>query len=184
VVFTKFPTCITGPNTVVVLPSASIDWEAELVIVIGTGGHLIPPESAWGAIAGFTIGQDLSDRVLQLNYDRPQFSLAKSRPGFGPTGPVLVTTDEFADPDTMHVRCVINGRTRQDFTTDRLIFTVPNIVVELSKIVTLLPGDIIFTGTSSGVGMIQDPPEYLQPGDEIVTSIDGIGSMTTRFVGA
>lgn len=184
VVFTKFPHCIVGPNVDVALRSGDVDWEAELVIVVGVGGHRIPVERAWRHIAGLTIGQDLSDRVLQLNYERPQFSLAKSFPGFGPTGPWMVTPDELPDRDDIAIRCTLNGVTRQDFRTDKLIFTVPQIIAELSDIVTFYPGDIIFTGTSGGVGMLQDPPEFLKPGDELVTSIVGIGSITTRLVSA
>jgi 2-keto-4-pentenoate hydratase/2-oxohepta-3-ene-1,7-dioic acid hydratase in catechol pathway len=184
VVFTKFPTCLGAPRSTVTLESASVDWEAELVIVIGDGGHRIPRDEAWDRVAGLAVGQDLSDRVVQLNYERAQFSLGKSFPGFGPFGPWIVTPDELEDRDDLAVRCTINGIGRQDFRTARMIFPVADIVHELSQIVTLLPGDVIFTGTSGGVGMLADPPEYLKPGDEMITTIDGIGSLHTTFVGA
>jgi 2-keto-4-pentenoate hydratase/2-oxohepta-3-ene-1,7-dioic acid hydratase in catechol pathway len=184
VVFTKFPTCLGAPTSTVTLESESVDWEAELVVVIGEGGHRIPRDEAWDRVAGLAVGQDLSDRVVQLNYERAQFSLGKSFPGFGPFGPWIVTPDEIENRDDLAVRCTINGAVRQDFRTARMIFPVAEIIHELSQIVTLLPGDVIFTGTSGGVGMLADPPEYLKPGDVVITTIDGIGTLHTSFVGA
>jgi len=182
VVFTKFQSCLTGPNTTVTLPAGNVDWEAELVLIVGRGGFRIPRDQGWDALAGVTVGQDLSERVSQLAWANPQFSMAKSFPGFGPTGPFLATADEFADPDDIGIRCDLNGERRQDFRTNDLAFDVSAIVHELSKQLTLYPGDVIFTGTSGGCGMLEDPPVFLQPGDELVTTIDEIGTLTQRFV--
>jgi 2,4-didehydro-3-deoxy-L-rhamnonate hydrolase len=145
--FTKFPSCITGPYATVELPGPGTDWEVELVVVIGRGGHNIAESDAWSCIAGLTIGQDLSNRPVQLRPPVPQFSLGKSFPGAGPMGPWLVTVDEFAHPDDLALSCTLNGETMQDSRTSDLIFSVPKLIECLSGIITLMPGDVIFTGT-------------------------------------
>jgi 2,4-didehydro-3-deoxy-L-rhamnonate hydrolase len=182
--FTKFPSCITGPYATVELPSDGIDWEVELVVIIGRVAHNVVEADAWSHVAGLTIGQDLSNRAVQLRPPVPQFSLGKSFPGFGPTGPWLVTPDEFADPNDLALSCTLNGETMQDSRTNDLIFSVPALIECLSGIVTLLPGDVIFTGTPSGVGMARKPPRFLSPGDVLVSTIEGIGSITTTLTGA
>jgi 2-keto-4-pentenoate hydratase/2-oxohepta-3-ene-1,7-dioic acid hydratase in catechol pathway len=182
--FTKFPSCITGPYATVTLPSDGIDWEVELVVVIGRTAHNVNEADAWSYIAGLTVGQDLSNRAVQLRPPVPQFNLGKSFPGFGPMGPWLVTVDEFANPDDLALSCTIDGETMQDSRTSDLIFSVPALIEKLSGIVTLMPGDVIFTGTPSGVGMARTPPRFLQPGEVLVSTIEGIGSITTNFVGA
>lgn len=182
--FTKFPSCIAGPYATVELPSDGIDWEVELVVVIGRAAHNVVEAGAWSHVAGLTIGQDLSNRAVQLRPPVPQFSLGKSFPGFGPTGPWLVTPDEFADPDDLGLSCTLNGETMQDSRTNDLIFAVPALIECLSSIVTLLPGDVIFTGTPSGVGAARKPPRFLAPGDVLVSTIEGIGSITTTMTGA
>jgi 2,4-didehydro-3-deoxy-L-rhamnonate hydrolase len=182
--FTKFPSCITGPFATVELPSDGIDWEVELVVIIGRIAHDVAAADAWSYVAGLTVGQDLSNRPVQLRPPVPQFSLGKSFPGFGPMGPWLVTPDEFADPDDLALSCTLNGETMQDSRTNDLIFSVSSLIECLSGIVTLWPGDVIFTGTPSGVGVARKPPRFLAPGDVLVSTIEGIGSITTTLTGA
>ena len=182
--FTKFPSCITGPYATVELPSDGIDWEVELVVIIGRTAHNVAAGEAWSHVAGLTVGQDLSNRAVQLRPPVPQFSLGKSFPGFGPMGPWLVTPDEFADPDDLALSCTLNGETMQDSRTNDLIFSVSSLIECLSGIVTLMPGDVIFTGTPSGVGVARKPPRFLAPGDVLVSTIEGIGSITTTLTGA
>jgi 2,4-diketo-3-deoxy-L-fuconate hydrolase len=183
-VFTMFPSCVTGPRAEVAIPDAEshVDWEVELVVVIGREARRVPPAEAWAHVAGLTVGQDVSERRLQRAGELPQFSLAKSHPGFGPIGPVVVTPDEVADPDDVELRCVLNGEEVQHGRSGDLIFPVRELVAYLSSIVTLWPGDLIFTGTPPGVGLGRTPPRYLSPGDELVSSITGIGEIRQRFI--
>jgi 2,4-diketo-3-deoxy-L-fuconate hydrolase len=181
-VFTKFPTSITGPYANVEHPGGSVDWEVELVVVLGREAYRVPAERSWEYVAGVTIGQDISERDLQHEGDMPQFSLGKSYRGFGPTGPWLVTVDEFADPDDLELACAVNGEEVQRSTTAQLIMSVPRLIERLSDMTSLLPGDIIFTGTPAGVGLAQTPPRFLSPGDEIVSTIAGVGEMRNRIV--
>jgi 2,4-diketo-3-deoxy-L-fuconate hydrolase len=182
--FTKYLSSLAGPYDDVVLPAATVDWEAELVVVLGATATCVAENDAWGHIAGLTIGQDLSDRVVQLQPPVPQFSLGKSFPGFGPTGPYVVTPDEFDDPDDVRLGCTLNGELMQETRTSDMIFSVPRLIAHLSAVVTLYPGDLIFTGTPAGVGMGRRPPRFLQPGDELTTFVDGIGEMRNRLVAA
>jgi 2-keto-4-pentenoate hydratase/2-oxohepta-3-ene-1,7-dioic acid hydratase in catechol pathway len=180
-IFAKYASCISGPADPLVISTGSIDWEVELVAVIGARSRHVPASEAWAAVAGLTIGQDISDRTLQWSGGAtPQFSLGKSGPGFGPTGPVLVTPDELADRDDLAIECRLNGEVVQSSRTRHLIFGVPALVAYLSSHVTLLPGDLIFTGTPAGVGMARTPPRYLTDGDELVSTIEGIGEFITR----
>jgi 2-keto-4-pentenoate hydratase/2-oxohepta-3-ene-1,7-dioic acid hydratase in catechol pathway len=181
VVFTKFPSSVVGPSHVVVLPSESVDYEAELVIVMGRRAHRLSRERAWSHVAGLTLGQDISERVVQFRGPSPQFSLGKSYPGFSPIGPVLVTPDEFADPDDIEIGCTLDGQQMQKSRTSNLIFTVPHLIESISAVVPLLPGDLIFTGTPSGVGWTRDPKVLLQPGARLTTHAEVIGEMTTTF---
>jgi 2-keto-4-pentenoate hydratase/2-oxohepta-3-ene-1,7-dioic acid hydratase in catechol pathway len=181
-VFTKFPASITGPYGQVELPDGDVDWEVELVAVIGKGGHRIRQEDAWAHVAGLTVGQDLSDRRLQFATNPPQFSLGKSYPGFAPMGPALVTPDEFDDPDNLELSCVLNGELVQKGRSSQMIFSVPDIINRLSAVTPLLPGDVIFTGTPSGVGMARTPQRFLAVGDQLVSSVTGIGELHTSFV--
>ncbi len=181
VVFAKFPASITGPHATVELPSDAVDFEAELVVVIGAGGHRITRDDAWSRIAGLTLGQDLSERLVQWRGPSPQFSLGKSYPGFSPIGPVVVTPDEFPDLDDIALGCSLNGQTMQQGTSRDMVFAVPELVEQLSAVVPLLPGDLIFTGTPAGIGWTRDPRVVLQAGDRLVTSADVIGEMTTTF---
>ena len=179
-VFTKFPSCIVGPDAEVSLQCAAGDYEVELVVVIGTGGRNIPAASAWEHVAGLTIGQDISDRQLQFAAKPPHFDLAKSRDTYGPIGPVLVSTDRFTDPTDLALSCEVNGEQRQHDRTSNLIFSVATLIEYLSGILTLAPGDLIFTGTPEGVGATTQ--RFLQPGDVIVSTIEGIGTLTNRCV--
>lgn len=192
VVFTKFVSSFTGADVDVVLTGDRVDWEAELVAVIGEGGRNIPEADGWSHIAGLTVGQDLSDRTIQFWGNPPQFSLGKSPAGFTPIGPWVVSVDEVAagqDVNALGIRCVLTDddgteRVLQDGNTRDLIFTLPALVARLSTIVELLPGDIIFTGTPEGVGIGRDPQEFLRPGQTLHTEIEGIGSIRQRFIAA
>jgi 2-keto-4-pentenoate hydratase/2-oxohepta-3-ene-1,7-dioic acid hydratase in catechol pathway len=182
-VFTKFASCLTGPYTEVALPPGGhTDWEVELVAVIGSRAWQVAEADGWSHVAGLTVGQDISERILQLGSKPPQFSMGKSFPGFGPTGPWLVTLDEFANPDDLELGCSINGEDVQKSRTSNLIAGVPKVIATLSETVPLLPGDVIFTGTPAGVGMARDPQRWLAPGDELVTYIEGIGEMRQSCV--
>lgn len=180
--FTKYVSSLTGPEGDIELPDGNVDWEVELVVVIGRTARRVRAEDGWSHVAGLTVGQDISERAAQLAGPVPQFSLAKSHPGFAPLGPVLVTPDEVDDPDTLELGCAINGETMQKSRTSDLIFPVPELIARLSATVTLLPGDVIFTGTPSGVGMGRSPQRFLQPGEELVSHVAGIGEMRHRFV--
>ncbi len=184
-VFTKFPTCLTGPYTEVTLPPGGhTDWEVELVAVIGARAYRADAADAWRYVAGLTVGQDISERIIQFAVQPAQFSMGKSFPGFGPTGPWLVTPDEFADPGDLELGCSINGVQMQKSRTSLMILSVPELIARLSAILPLLPGDIIFTGTPAGVGQGRSPQRWLAPGDELVSYIEGIGELRQRFVGA
>jgi 2-keto-4-pentenoate hydratase/2-oxohepta-3-ene-1,7-dioic acid hydratase in catechol pathway len=179
--FTKFPASITDPFADVELPNGTVDWEVELVVVIGRRADRVAAADAWSHVAGLTVGQDLSDRTLQFAAGG-QFSLGKSHRGFAPLGPWVVTPDELADPDDLALGCSIDGETVQDARTSDLVFGVAQLVVELSAVVPLLPGDIIFTGTPGGVGFTRRPPRFLQPGETLTSWIEGIGTIRTRFL--
>ena len=182
-VFTKFPSCITGPRSQIALPQGGhTDWEVELVVVIGRTAANVPAESAWSYVAGLSVGQDISERILQMAAAPPQFSLGKSYPGFGPVGPWLVTPDEFSNADDLELGCFINGEQMQKGRTSDLIFDVPHLIEQLSAVTPLLPGDLIFTGTPSGVGLGRSPQRWLAPGDVLTSYIEGIGEMRHTFV--
>jgi 2-keto-4-pentenoate hydratase/2-oxohepta-3-ene-1,7-dioic acid hydratase in catechol pathway len=181
-VFTKFPTCVTGPVATVRLPEGKVDWEVEVVAVIGCGGHRLGRAQAWDAVAGITCGQDLSERILQLAGTPAQFSLGKSFPGFGPTGPVAVTPDEFPDRDDIGFASFLDGEPLQQGRTSEMIFPVGDLVAWLSGVCPLLPGDLLFTGTPAGVGNRSQPPRYLQPGQTLVSRVDGVGEIRQHFM--
>jgi 2,4-didehydro-3-deoxy-L-rhamnonate hydrolase len=175
-VFTKFPSCINGPTSEIPVGSETVDWEVELVVALGRTAHRVGVDRAWDHIAGLMVGQDISDRAVQM---RPpaQWSLAKSFTGFGPTGPFLVTADDVPDRDDLELGCSVNGEEVQKARTSDLIFPVPELVSRLSHIVTLWPGDLIFTGTPSGVGYARTPPRFLHAGDVLTSYIEGIGEL-------
>lgn len=177
-VFTKFRTSLTGHESAVALPDGLVDWEAELVVVIGRHCHHATRETAWSYVAGLTVGQDLSERRLQLTGPAPQFSLGKSYPGFAPLGPEVVSTDEFADPDDLELGCRLeSGEVLQKSRTSEMVFDIPELITRLSAVCPLLPGDLVFTGTPAGVGGARHPQKFLAPGDVLVTWIEGIGTL-------
>lgn len=181
-VFTKFASCLVGPRHPVVVASPRIDWEVELVVVIGRTARSVPAERAWETVAGLMVGQDISDRALQFQDTPAQFSMAKSLPGFGPTGPALVTLDDIADPDDLELTTVVSGETMQHARTSEMVFGVPQLIAYLSDLLPLHPGDLIFTGTPGGVGNRRQPPRYLRPGDELVSTISSIGQLRNPIV--
>jgi 2-keto-4-pentenoate hydratase/2-oxohepta-3-ene-1,7-dioic acid hydratase in catechol pathway len=180
-VFTKYVSSFTGPVGEIELPSDAVDWEIELVFVISQLARNVPAERGWDYVAGLTVGQDLSEREVQLRGEIPQMSIGKSLPGFSPTGPFLVTPDSLPNPDALEISCSVDGETVQQASTGDLVFSVPALVAELSAMVPLLPGDVVFTGTPDGVGLARRPARFLQPGEQLVSRIEGIGEMRHTF---
>jgi 2-keto-4-pentenoate hydratase/2-oxohepta-3-ene-1,7-dioic acid hydratase in catechol pathway len=178
--FTKFPSCLVGPTSDVVLSGPAVDWEVELVAVIGTGGRDIPREAAWHHVAGLTLGQDISDRTVQFTGTPPQFSLGKSFDTFGPIGPAIVSVDAFPDPDDIGLWCDVAGERMQHARSTDLIFGIPELVSYLSSICTLDPGDLIFTGTPAGVGVARG--RFLADGEVIDSGAEVIGTLRNRCV--
>ena len=181
-VFAKFPSCITGPKDDVELRSDFVDYEGELVAIIGKTAKDVSVEDAWGFVAGLCVGQDISDRRLQFSSKPPQFSLGKSATNFGPIGPALVSLDELPDPDAVGLRCWVAGEKMQESNTNNLIFTVPQLIEYISQFCVLYPGDLIFTGTPGGVGSVREPRRYLAPGELIESEMDGIGRLANHCV--
>ena len=174
-VFTKHTTCLVGPNANIEMRSDHVDYEAELVAVIGMPGKDISKDKAWDHVAGLCVGQDVSDRTVQFSSKPPQFNLGKSFDTFGPMGPYLVSPDALKDRDSLPIECKVNEEIRQKDNTNDLIFNVATIISYLSEIVTLNTGDVIFTGTPGGVGVMEG--KFLKEGDIITTSIEGIGTL-------
>jgi 2,4-diketo-3-deoxy-L-fuconate hydrolase len=182
-VFPKLSTAVAGPFDAIALSTETVDWEIEIAVVIGASARHVPEARAWDIVAGLTVGQDLSDRDIQGRpQSTPQFSLGKSLAGFAPLGPVLVTPDEFADRDDIELVCLLNGEEMQRSRSSKMILSVATLIAYLSSVVELLPGDVIFTGTPSGIGMSRTPPRYLSPGDRLESWVEGIGSMSHTFV--
>ena len=184
VVFNKFPTAIAADGDEITLPrlSQEVDYEAELVVVIGRTGRHIPREQAMEYVAGYTCGHDVSARDWQLRKAGKQWLLGKSFDGFAPFGPQLVTADEVGDPGKLNIALRLNGKTMQESNTRQLIFPVDQLVSYISGVCTLKPGDVIFTGTPPGVGTARKPPVYLQPGDDVEVEIEKIGTLRNRFI--
>ncbi len=182
VVFTKFPSCLVGPRADVELSSSYVDWEVELVVVIGRRGRRVAEDRAFEHVAGYCVGQDISDRRIQFADKPPQFSMGKSIDTFGPIGPALVSVDGFANPNDLGITCDVSGERMQNARTSDLIFSVFQLIAFLSGMCTLEPGDLIFTGTPAGVGSTRDPRRYLKAGEEIVSTIEGIGTLVNRCV--
>lgn len=184
-IFTKYVSAFTGPDTEVAIPSGgNVDWEVELVAVVGRQASHISEDDVWDHIAGVTVGQDISERITQLRGPAPQFGLGKSYPGFAPQGPYLITPDELPARDDLEIGCRIDDEIVQCGRTKEMIFDVPALVSKLSENVTLYPGDVIFTGTPAGVGLGREPKRFLKPGETLYTWIEGVGEMTQRFVSA
>lgn len=179
--FTKFPACLSGPFDDIGIVGDTVDWEVELVAVIGRHADRVAEAVGWSHVAGVAVGQDVSDRALQFAAGS-QFSLGKSRRGFGPIGPWVVTPDELADPDALRLGCSVDGEVVQDACTDDLVFSVPRLVAELSAVVALWPGDVIFTGTPAGVGFTRQPPRALHPGNVVESWVEGIGTIRNTCV--
>ena len=183
VVFTKATTSVTGPYADIPLDPAvteQLDWEVELAVVIGRGGRHIPAERALEHVFGYTVVNDLSARDLQFRHK--QFFLGKSLDGGCPMGPWITTADEIPNPHALAISSRVNGETKQDGTTADMVFTIPEIIATLSHILTLLPGDVIATGTPAGVGFARTPPEYLRPGDVVECEVEGLGTLHNRIV--
>jgi|SRR5271163_222535 len=182
-VFTKYVSSFAGPVSEVTMPpGGNVDWEVELVVVMGRSTSRIDEANAMSRVAGFTVGQDISERVSQTRGPAPQFGLAKSFPGFSPQGPWLVTLDEFNDPGDLELGCTVDGEEMQKGRTRDLIFPVGALIAALSQNVTLYPGDVIFTGTPAGVGVGRQPQRFLQTGERLDSWIEGIGELHQTFI--
>ncbi|XP_045890681.1 fumarylacetoacetate hydrolase domain-containing protein 2A [Micropterus dolomieu] len=183
IIFSKFPSAITGPYDDIHLPSESqeVDWEVELAFVIGRRGKHIKEEDALSYVAGFTVANDITARDWQMRNGK-QWLLGKTFDSFCPLGPALVTTDAVADPHNLGIRCLVNGDTVQNSNTDQMIFKTEVLVAWVSKFVTLTPGDVFLTGTPPGVGVFKKPPIFLKKGDVVECQIDQIGSIINKMV--
>ncbi|XP_035441933.2 fumarylacetoacetate hydrolase domain-containing protein 2-like [Spodoptera frugiperda] len=183
VVFNKFASTIIGPNEAVRIRTQvtkKVDWEAELVVVIGKTASGVKAADAFNYVFGYTIAQDISGRDWQKDENGGQFLLGKSQDTFCPIGPWIVTTDEISDPHNLAIKCFLNTELKQDSNTENLIYKIPALIERLSTIITLLPGDLILTGTPGGVGVYRDPPEFLKPGDVITSEIEKIGTLVVN----
>lgn len=176
-IFNKFPNTVIAPGEAIVLPKNSTkpDYEAELAFVIGKGGRHIPADRWREHVFGYTIMNDVSARDFQMATS--QWLMGKTFDTFAPMGPVLVSADEITDPHTLDISLTINGEVLQHSNTRELIFRIPELVEFLSSVVTLEPGDVVSTGTPSGVGFARKPPRFLRAGDEVVVRIEGIGEL-------
>ena len=187
-VFAKGANAVQDPGQPIRFPerakSSEIDYEGELVVVIGKACKDVARERALGYVAGYTCGNDISARDWQLKTGGSQWCRGKSFDTFAPLGPCLLTRDSLADPAGLRIQTQVNGRIMQDATTRDMIHDVPALIEFLSQSTTLLPGTVIFTGTPSGVGMAQNPPLWLKDGDEVSVTIEKIGTLTNRVCGA
>jgi 2-keto-4-pentenoate hydratase/2-oxohepta-3-ene-1,7-dioic acid hydratase in catechol pathway len=179
VLFSKFPSALIGSEEPIVVPkvSSKVDYEAELVIVIGKRGRRIAESAAMDYVAGYSVGHDVSARDWQLEKDGKQWMVGKTFDTFAPVGPALVTRDEVPNPHNLDIRLRLNGKTMQESNTEQMIFSVAQLVSYLSVVFTLEPGDMVFTGTPPGIGHARTPPIYLKAGDEVEVEIDGIGAL-------
>jgi 2-keto-4-pentenoate hydratase/2-oxohepta-3-ene-1,7-dioic acid hydratase in catechol pathway len=186
VVFCKFLSALSAHGWPIVLPAVSneVDYEAELVAVIGRGGKNIPLATAADHVAGYCCGHDVSARDWQIPKPGGQWLLGKSFDTFAPLGPELVTSDEVGDPGKLRIQLRLNGRTMQDSTTEQLIFSVPQLIAYISQVCTLAPGDLIYTGTPPGVGAARRPPVFLKAGDLVEVEIERIGVLSNPVIAA
>jgi 2-keto-4-pentenoate hydratase/2-oxohepta-3-ene-1,7-dioic acid hydratase in catechol pathway len=184
VIFNKFVTAVSSSGEPIVLPKVTrkVDYEAELVVVIGRGGRHIAREAALEHVAGYCCGNDVSARDWQTGKPAGQWLLGKSFDTFAPMGPELVTADEIGDPGNLRVQLRLNGATMQDSSTKQFIFSVPELIAYISGVCTLHTGDVLFTGTPPGVGVARKPPVYLQPGDQVEVEIERIGILRNPVV--
>jgi len=183
VLFNKAPSCISGPNDTVLLPknSSKTDWEAELALVIGKHAHYVDESDALSYVAGYFVCNDVSEREYQLERSG-QWVKGKMFPTFGPLGPWLVTRDEIPDVQNLHIWLELNGKRIQDSSTSDMIFPIARLVSEISQYVILQPGDVITTGTPSGVGFGMKPQQFLKPGDTMRLGIEGLGVQEQRVL--
>ena len=181
-IFAKFPTAVIGPDASIVLPKSSTrpDYEAEFAFVIGEGGRHIQAAAWREHVFGYTMLNDVSARDYQLATS--QWMMGKTFDTFAPMGPWLVTADEIADPHALDISLTLNGVQMQNSNTRNLIFRIPELIEFLSSVFTLEPGDVVSTGTPSGVGFARKPPVYLQPGDEVVVRIEGLGELRNPVI--
>lgn len=179
VLFSKYPTAIIGPGEPILLPQESqeVDYEVELVFIIGKRGRRIPREQAMDYVAGYTVGHDVSARDWQLRKPGGQWMLGKTFDTFAPIGPALVTKDEVPDPHNLKITCKVNGEILQNSSTNQLIFKIDELVAYISQVITLEPGDVVFTGTPPGVGFARKPPRFLKDGDVCELEVEGIGKL-------
>ena len=186
VVFNKFPTALRAHGEAIELPAVSdrVDYEAELVVVVGRPTRHVDEDDALAFVGGYTCGHDVSARDWQKGKPGGQWLLGKSFDSFAPCGPELVTPDEVVDPGMLRVTFRLNGETLQNSSTDQLIFSVPKLISYLSSVSTLMPGDLIYTGTPAGVGVARTPPVFLKPGDVAEVEIDGLGVLRNPVVAA
>jgi 2-keto-4-pentenoate hydratase/2-oxohepta-3-ene-1,7-dioic acid hydratase in catechol pathway len=184
ILFSKFPTALIGHGESIVLPRVSdeVDYEAELVIVVGKKGRHLTKENALAHVAGYSVGHDVSARDWQLKKDGKQWMVGKTFDTFAPVGPTLVTADEVPDPGNLLIRLRLNSQTMQDSSTNQLIFSVADVMIYLSQVFTLEPGDLIFTGTPPGVGVARKPPVFLKNGDVVEVEIEGLGVLSNPVV--
>lgn len=177
VLFSKFATCVVAPGEPVVIPATSnqVDYEAELAVVIGRRAKNVSASDAYDYVLGYTAFNDVSARDFQ--FADGQWQRGKSCDTFAPMGQTIVTTDEIADPHTLSIKLLLNGQTMQDSNTDQLIFGVPQLIEFITESITLEPGDVIATGTPSGVGFARKPPVFLRPGDVMEVQIEKIGGL-------
>ena len=184
VLFSKYTTTLIGHGAQIVLPSVSheVDYEAELVVVIGRKGRHIARDRALEYVGGYTVGHDVSARDWQLNKPGKQWMAGKTFDTFAPIGPELVTPDEVPDPQNLGIRLRLNGQTMQDSSTNQLVFGVAELIAYLSQVFTLEAGDLIFTGTPPGVGMARKPPVWLKPGDRVDVEIDRLGTLSNTVI--
>jgi 2-keto-4-pentenoate hydratase/2-oxohepta-3-ene-1,7-dioic acid hydratase in catechol pathway len=184
ILFSKYATALIGHGAAIVLPPVSqeVDYEAELVIVVGKRGRNLSAAQALDHVAGYTVGHDVSARDWQLKKDGKQWMVGKTFDTFAPCGPMLVTRDEVADPHNLAIKLRLNGQTMQDSSTRQLIFGVGEILAYLSQVFTLEPGDLIFTGTPPGVGFARKPPVFLKAGDVAEVEIEGLGVLRNPVV--
>ena len=181
-VFTKFQSSLNSPNGAVTLVGEKCDFEAELVAIIAKGGRNISASEAWVHVAGLCVGQDVSDRALQYANTPPQFSLGKSRAGFTPIGPWITDAASLTARGNLEMTCRVSGEIMQHTQTDDMIFEIPEIISYLSSICELFPGDVIYTGTPSGVGAGRTPQRFLRAGDVIETTIQDLGTLINKCI--
>ncbi|KAJ0179593.1 hypothetical protein K1T71_005305 [Dendrolimus kikuchii] len=181
-IFNKFPSTIVGPNDPIRLidVSKAVVCEVEFTVVIGKVAKNVKPEKAFDYVFGYTIAQDIGATDWEKNENLGQLLLGKAMDTFCPIGPCIVTHDEIGDPQNLDIKCFVNGVQKQSSNTNQFIHRIPDIIARLSKVMTLLPGDIILTGTPGGVGVYRNPPEYLQPGDVIRSEVEKIGTFETK----